>query len=48
MNRCDHIKPDMVALPSLRGILSIFQRSSEPTRRLRSSENSSHGFVAKE
>lgn len=24
VNRCDHIKPDMVTLPSLRGILSIF------------------------
>lgn len=48
VNRSDHIKPDMMALPSLRGILSTFQRSSEPARRLRSSENSSHGFVAKE
>ena len=48
MNRSDHIKPDMMALPSLRGILSTFQRSSEPARRLRSSESSSHGFVAKE
>ena len=49
MNRSDHINPDMVALPSLRGILSTFQRSTnEPARRLRSSESSSHGFVAKE